>query len=77
MEKAVFTIRDEGPGFNPSTLPDPTDAANLEKPGGRGVVLMRTFADEISYNETGNEVTLVKYRDPEESALLALEQALR
>lgn len=61
-EKATYTVRDEGPGFDPSCLPDPSDPANLEKPCGRGVLLMRTFMDEVSYNETGNEVTLVKHR---------------
>lgn len=70
-EKAVFVVRDDGPGFDPGTIPNPTDAANLEKPGGRGVVLMQTFADEVTYNEKGNEVTLVKYREPEDSVELA------
>ncbi len=59
-EQARFTIRDEGPGFNPKELPDPTDPANLEKPSGRGILLMRSFMDEIRFNEQGNQVTLVK-----------------
>ncbi len=59
-EQARFVIRDEGPGFNPKTLPDPTDLANLEKPSGRGILLMRSFMDEIRFNEQGNQVTLVK-----------------
>mgnify|MGYP002622981665 CR=1 FL=1 len=71
--KAIFTIRDDGPGFDPSTLPDPTDAANLEKPGGRGVMLMQAFADEVNYNDKGNEVTLIKSREPEDSVELAEE----
>lgn len=58
----IFTIRDEGPGFDPRTLPDPTDPANLERVSGRGVFLMRTFMDEVRYNTTGNEVTLIKRR---------------
>ena len=41
-EEAVFVIRDEGPGFDPYTLPDPTDPANLERISGRGVLLIRT-----------------------------------
>ena len=57
-----FTIRDEGPGFDPRKLPDPTAAANLEQVSGRGVFLMRTFMDEVRYNATGNEVVLVKHR---------------
>jgi len=56
-----YTVRDEGPGFNPKTLPDPTDPANLERPCGRGVLLMRTFMDQVTYNERGNEVTMLKH----------------
>lgn len=59
-EQARFVIRDEGFGFNPETLPDPTDPANLEKPSGRGILLMRSFMDDIHFNEQGNQVTLVK-----------------
>ena len=59
-DSAKFVIRDEGPGFNPDDLPDPTDPANLEKACGRGVLLMRSFMDEVSYNDAGNCVTLVK-----------------
>jgi CheY-like chemotaxis protein/anti-sigma regulatory factor (Ser/Thr protein kinase) len=58
--EATITIRDEGPGFDPSRLPDPTDPANLEQLGGRGVLLMRTFMDEVTYNESGNQVTMIK-----------------
>jgi CheY-like chemotaxis protein/anti-sigma regulatory factor (Ser/Thr protein kinase) len=60
--EATFTIRDEGSGFDPSTLPDPTDPANLCRIGGRGVVLIRTMMDEVHFNATGNEITLVKRR---------------
>ncbi len=56
------SIRDEGAGFDPSTLPDPTDPENLDRPSGRGVMLMRAFMDEVRYNATGNEVTLVRKR---------------
>jgi len=55
-----FTIRDQGPGFDPSKLPDPTDPENLEKVSGRGLLLMKTFMDEVIFNATGNEVTMVK-----------------
>jgi CheY-like chemotaxis protein len=61
-EEARFVIRDEGPGFDPSTLPDPRHAGNLHKVSGRGVLLMRAFMDEVTYNHSGNEVTLVKRR---------------
>jgi CheY-like chemotaxis protein/anti-sigma regulatory factor (Ser/Thr protein kinase) len=62
-EKAVFAVRDEGPGFDPSSLPDPTDPANLEKASGRGILLMQTFMDDVSYNEAGNTVRLMKNRN--------------
>lgn len=60
-----ITIRDEGTGFNPSDVPDPTDEDNLEKPGGRGIMLMKAFMTEVSYSEDGNEVLLVKEREVE------------
>lgn len=67
-ESARFTIRDEGPGFDPSKLPDPCDPDNLEKPSGRGILLMRSFMDEIHFSEKGNQVTLVKRGTKPESS---------
>jgi len=61
-EQATVTIRDEGSGFDPAAIPDPTDPENLEKASGRGVLLMRTFMDEVAYNEVGNAVTMIKRR---------------
>jgi CheY-like chemotaxis protein/anti-sigma regulatory factor (Ser/Thr protein kinase) len=58
--EAVYSIRDEGRGFDPSSLPDPTDPANLEKRSGRGLLLIRTFMDEVTHNATGNQITMVK-----------------
>ncbi len=55
-----FVIRDQGPGFDPNKLPDPTDPENIEKVSGRGLLLMRTFMDEVTFNETGNQVTMIK-----------------
>jgi anti-sigma regulatory factor (Ser/Thr protein kinase) len=57
--EARYIIRDEGPGFDTANIPDPTIPENLEKCGGRGLLLMRTFMAEVSHNEKGNEVTLV------------------
>lgn len=51
-----FTITDEGPGFDHKNLPDPTAPENLEKENGRGIFLMRNLADEVCFNESGNEV---------------------
>lgn len=55
-------IRDEGPGFDPAQLPDPTDPENLGRPCGRGVMLMRAFMDDVLYNDRGNQVTLRRQR---------------
>jgi CheY-like chemotaxis protein/anti-sigma regulatory factor (Ser/Thr protein kinase) len=60
--RATYVIRDEGPGFDPSSLPDPTDPANLEKLSGRGLMLIRTFMDEVIFNDTGNQITMTKRR---------------
>ena len=61
-QEATVTIQDEGAGFRPDELPDPTDPAYLCRPYGRGVMLMKTFMDEVRFNEAGNEVTLIKRR---------------
>jgi len=61
--EAVYVVRDEGPGFDPSGLPDPTDPANVEKVSGRGLFLIRTFMDVVYHNETGNEITMIKRCD--------------
>ncbi|RPI88022.1 MAG: response regulator [Planctomycetaceae bacterium] len=63
--EAIYTIRDEGPGFDPTQLPDPTDPMNLDRPCGRGLLLMRTFMNRVEYNATGNEVRLTKIRSAE------------
>jgi serine/threonine-protein kinase RsbW len=59
--KSAITARvtDEGHGFDPTDVPDPTTPDNLEKAGGRGLFLMRELMDEVHYNERGNQVTLV------------------
>lgn len=59
---ARIVIRDEGPGFDVSALPDPRDPQHVLRASGRGILLMRTFMDEVSFNAIGNEVTLVKRR---------------
>lgn len=61
-EEARFVIRDQGNGFDVANLPDPTDPENIARAHGRGVLLIRTFMDDIRYNAKGNQVTLVKRR---------------
>jgi serine/threonine-protein kinase RsbW len=53
-----ITVSDEGPGFIPKEIPDPTKAENIEKFHGRGVFLMSKLADDIEFNELGNKVTM-------------------
>ncbi len=62
LEEIEVVIRDEGPGFDPAKLPDPTDPENLGRPSGRGVMLMRAFMDDVQYSARGNEVTLRRNR---------------
>lgn len=52
-------ITDEGKGFDPEKVPDPTTPSNRHKIGGRGLFLMRQLMDEVHFNERGNSVTLV------------------
>lgn len=60
-ERAKFVITDEGPGFDPSKLPDPTDPENLDTVGGRGLLLIRTFMDHVHFNDQGNQITFSKH----------------
>lgn len=59
-----FEVRivDEGPGFNPADVPDPTDPDNIERACGRGLLLMRGFMTQVEYQGRGNIVTMVKVR---------------
>lgn len=52
-------VRDEGKGFTPADIADPLKEENLLRMGGRGVFLMRSFMESVSYNDEGNEVTMV------------------
>lgn len=57
-DRIVFTISDEGKGFDYYNLPDPTAPENLEKPTGRGVFLMKHLADQVIFSENGRVVEL-------------------
>jgi len=61
FQGATITARvtDEGTGFDPLAVPDPTCPANLLKANGRGIFLMRKLLDEVYFNDRGNSVTLV------------------
>lgn len=62
-QQFLIEICDEGRGFDPEAVPDPLNPDNLERPGGRGVFLMRHYMSWVQYNELGNCVTLCKIRN--------------
>jgi serine/threonine-protein kinase RsbW len=64
-ERFDVRIVDEGPGFNPEDVPDPTLPENIEKGCGRGVFLIRGFMTEVTYHAPGNVVTMSKVREPQ------------
>ena len=57
-KKLVFTITDQGEGFDFSQLPDPTAPENIEKPQGRGIFLMNHLSDGVVFEEPGNKVKI-------------------
>ncbi|MGC9260000.1 MAG: ATP-binding protein [Phycisphaerae bacterium] len=61
--RADVVVEDEGPGFNPASLPDPTQEDQLTSLHGRGILLMRAFMNNVVYSPTGNAVTLTKFND--------------
>lgn len=74
-QKVTMVIRDSGPGFNPTNLPhaatdeDPVGHLDVRqtlglREGGFGILMSRGLVDELAYNDTGNEVTFVKYFPP-------------
>jgi len=56
-----FKIEDEGRGFDYNNLPDPTAPENIEKPGGRGIFLMKHLSDEVEFKDGGRVVELCFY----------------
>ncbi|MBL9147887.1 MAG: ATP-binding protein [Phycisphaerae bacterium] len=61
--EAYFEIEDEGPGFDPETVPDPTSDENIEIPSGRGIMLIRAYMSEVEYLKPGNRLRML-YRRP-------------
>ena len=54
-------ILDEGHGFDPERVPDPTEPENLERPGGRGLLLMRSYMTRVEYSPRGNHLVMEKH----------------
>ena len=61
-ERMMIQITDEGEGFDPEDVPDPTDDDNLELPSGRGLMLMKSFMSRVEFNDAGNSVRMEKSR---------------
>jgi serine/threonine-protein kinase RsbW len=61
--EAIFTVEDEGEGFDVNAIPDPRDPANLFKSNGRGVLLIYNIMDEVEYSERGTRLKMVKRPD--------------
>lgn len=60
QQRAMVDVEDEGQGFDPDSVPDPTAPENLRRPSGRGVFLMRHYTDEMRFSGRGNKVLLCK-----------------
>ncbi len=60
-EEAIISLTDEGNGFKPEVIPDPTLDENIGKPNGRGIMLMRAYMDEVDFHQSGREVRMVKF----------------
>ena len=58
----VVQVEDQGPGFDPHSVPDPLARENLERPSGRGLLLMRSYLSGVCHNEQGNCICLCKHR---------------
>lgn len=58
-DEVLLEIEDEGPGFDPATVPDPTDDENIEIPSGRGIMLIRAYMSEVDYVPPGNLLRMV------------------
>jgi serine/threonine-protein kinase RsbW len=62
--RVLAEVEDEGPGFDPGQVPDPRASENVERDGGRGLLLMRLYLTWVRHNGRGNCVTLCKCRSP-------------
>lgn len=62
VQRTVIMVADDGTGFSPEKVPDPTADKNLERPNGRGIMLMHAYMTKVWFSETGNEVWMLKDR---------------
>ncbi len=59
--KLEIKVRDQGKGFDHKMTPDPRSETNILKHGGRGIFLIRNLMDEVKYNDSGNEIKMIKF----------------
>jgi serine/threonine-protein kinase RsbW len=68
LDKVEISMTDQGKGFNPDDVPDPRVGQNLYKPEGRGLLLMNSYMDVVKFNERGNRVYMVRYKEKPDMA---------
>lgn len=62
-QHVCIQVSDDGPGFDPTQIADPTTSENVQRIGGRGLFLIKTFMNKVSHNRNGNQITMTKLRD--------------
>jgi serine/threonine-protein kinase RsbW len=63
-DSVLAEVEDQGPGFDPGTVPDPLAPENLERPTGRGLLLMRRYMSWVRFSSRGNRVSMCRHRSP-------------
>ncbi len=63
LDRIEISMTDEGEGFDPNSVPDPRYGKNLYKTEGRGLLLMNSYMDVVEFNESGNRVRMVRYKE--------------
>ncbi len=67
LDRIQFVVQDEGPGFDITCLPDPTDDDNLERFNGRGLFLIRNLMDQVVFSAKGNQIAMTKWHSSDSS----------
>lgn len=62
QDRVYIEVEDQGPGYNPEDVPDPTLDENIERASGRGLMLIKSFMNHVEFNEKGNCIRLEKFR---------------
>jgi serine/threonine-protein kinase RsbW len=63
LDKIEISMTDQGEGFEPASVADPRFGEDLYKPGGRGLLLMNSYMDKVNFNEQGNSLYMVRYKE--------------